>query len=198
MSATNNNNKKANGSSSSTLSAKRKTKKIQEKPKKLNGSLTKFGPAEVVLRSSSSPLAKVYETDEFKTEWDNSVNFHVARNLLHLRRFRKMSQSAVGKIMGTSQSAVARIESAQENITLATLERHIAALKGKFHVSIEPEEHKTHFPDLWWEVTQSGGPWSVKSPGTRPRGYSTGSTLGSGFRSSRTTSTSDGYDAKKI
>lgn len=125
--------------------------------------MTASSEAEVLLRSSSSPLAEVYKTEEFKNEWANDIRFHVARNLLHLRRCRNMSQTAVGKAMGTSQSAVARIESAQENITLDTLQRLTIALKGRFQVSISPQEYQIQERRPWWEFIgpTAQNPWSI-------------------------------------
>jgi transcriptional regulator with XRE-family HTH domain len=118
-------------------------------------------PAEVLSRPSNSRLAEVYKTDEFQNEWSNGVRFQVARNLLHLRRFRKMSQDAVASIMGTSQSAIARIESAQENITVDTLERHIDALRGRLEFSIPPQEHSRSAKNPWWDVPASN-PWAIR------------------------------------
>jgi transcriptional regulator with XRE-family HTH domain len=105
-------------------------------------------------------LAEIYKTEEFKNDWANQVRFHVARNVLHLRRYRRMSQTKVGQTMGTSQSAVARIESGQENITLDTLQRLVVSLKGRFHVSIAPQEYLGHPQPLWWEAIESA-PWSI-------------------------------------
>jgi transcriptional regulator with XRE-family HTH domain len=62
--------------------------------------------------------------------------------------------------MGTSQSAVARIESGQENITLDTLQRMIVALDGKFHVSIRPQEFRCWHETPWWDKP---GSWNLKS-----------------------------------
>jgi len=87
-----------------------------------------------------------------------------------LRRFRGMSQSAVATAMGTSQSAVARIEGAQENITLDTLQRLIVTLKGRFYVSINPQECPVQQKRPWWELVGSptaGNPWSLVGYATR-------------------------------
>jgi transcriptional regulator with XRE-family HTH domain len=54
--------------------------------------------------------------------------------------------------MGTSQSAIARIESGEENITLDTLERLVLALKGRFLVSITPEEMAVQQMRSWWNT----------------------------------------------
>lgn len=119
-------------------------------------SITPSPEVQVVSRSSLSPLVKVYQSPQFQSAWDNDVKFQVARNLLRLRRFRNMSQAKVAKEMGTSQSALARIEAAEENITLGTLQRLIAALRGRLQISIAPEEMPVQSRRPWWEVYQSG------------------------------------------
>jgi transcriptional regulator with XRE-family HTH domain len=146
-------------SSISTQSAKKRTPKTPVTQRKPEKSMTASAPVEVLSRPSSSPLSEIYRSEEFKNAWANDVRFHVAGNLLHLRRYRQMSQGAVGKAMGTSQSAVARIESAQENITLDTLQRMTNALDGRFHVSICPRELRYRREYPWWESL--GGPHSL-------------------------------------
>jgi transcriptional regulator with XRE-family HTH domain len=111
--------------------------------------------AQVVSRSSSSPLAKLYQTPEFQIAWQNDVPLQVARNVLRLRRFRNMSQHRVAAAMGTSQSALARIESGQENITLQTLGRLISALHGRLQLSIQPAELPVHTQRSWWELYET-------------------------------------------
>lgn len=154
---------KKNASSTSTQSARKQTPKNPGRLSKPEESMKASGQAEVVLRRSSSPLAEIYKTEAFKNEWANDVRFHVARNLLHLRRHRHMSQGAVGRAMGTSQSAIARIESAQENITLDTLRRLVVALRGRIHISIPPQEYSLQQKRPWWETPRAGTgvPWSV-------------------------------------
>jgi DNA-binding XRE family transcriptional regulator len=120
-----------------------------------------YGQAEVLSRTSNSPLADVYKTTEFKNEWANDVRFHVARNLLHLRRHREWSQDAVAKATKTSQSAIARIESGQENMTLDTLQRLVVALNGRFQISIQPQEYFCCLQRPWWEIGDSGSGWTV-------------------------------------
>ncbi len=146
---------KTSESSTSMPSVKRRTKKTLATPSEPGASLTKYGQADVLSRPSSSQLADAYETDEFLNEWANDVQFHLARNLLHLRRYRRMSQNSVARAMGTSQSAIARIESGQENITLDTLRRLVVALRGRFYVSIPPQESAPRQIRPWWEVDDS-------------------------------------------
>jgi transcriptional regulator with XRE-family HTH domain len=130
--------------------------------------MTTSQDALVLSRPSPSPLTKVYQSPEFRIEWDNDVAFHVARNVVRLRRLRKMSQTRVANEMRTSQSAVARIESAQENITLSTLQRLIVALKGRLQISISPEEMQLPQLSQWWEMADtknasSTTQWDVKA-----------------------------------
>jgi transcriptional regulator with XRE-family HTH domain len=65
-----------------------------------------------------------------------------------------MSQAEVAEKMNTSQSAVARIEGAEENITLSTLQRLIVALKGRLQISIGPEEMRLARRRPWWEICE--------------------------------------------
>jgi transcriptional regulator with XRE-family HTH domain len=106
---------------------------------------------EVLSRSSSSPLGDLYGTSAFRKEWENDIRFHTARNLVYLRRYRGTSQKALAELVGTSQPAIARIESGQENITLDTLKRIAHALDGRIFVSIHPADHEFHAPRSWWE-----------------------------------------------
>ena len=114
--------------------------------------MTKSKPHTPVLPPASPHLTKLYQSPEFQLELDNDVAFHIARNVLRLRRLRGMSQDKVAKEIATSQSALARIESAQENITLSTLQHLVIALKGRFQVSIAPAEMSFQRSKAWWEV----------------------------------------------
>jgi hypothetical protein len=76
-----------------------------------------------------------------------------------------MSQTSVAHAMGTSQPAIARIETAQENITLETLRRLVVALKGRFHVSMPPAECASGPIRPWWEIDRS--PWTVVAVASR-------------------------------
>lgn len=52
----------------------------------------------------------------------------LARNLVALRMDAGLSQTQLAAMMGTSQSAVARIESGDADLRLSTIERYAAAL----------------------------------------------------------------------
>ena len=159
---------KTNESSMSTRSARNPTKKTRAMPSKPGASLTEYGQAEVLSRPSSSRLADAYKTEEFLNEWANDVQSHVARNLLHLRKYRRISQASVALAIGTSQPAIARIESGLENITMDTLRRLIVALKGRFCVSMPPQEWAPHQVPPWWEMNESvGKTWYMVSYAAR-------------------------------
>ncbi|MEO8097809.1 MAG: helix-turn-helix transcriptional regulator [Acidobacteriota bacterium] len=114
----------------------------------------------MVLRPSSSP-SRLYGTEDFKTAWDNDIRFHVARNLVYLRRCRELSQKSVAGGARTSQSAIARIESGQENLTVDTLQRIVRALDGRFFISIHPNEHYFETPAHWWIAAgMEDQPWT--------------------------------------
>lgn len=73
-----------------------------------------------------------------------------------------MSQASVGKAMGTSQSKIARIESAEENITRDTLERLVRSLGGRVFLSISPSELNVPKPLPWWvALNEEAEPWAV-------------------------------------
>jgi transcriptional regulator with XRE-family HTH domain len=129
-------------------------------------STTSPEPEVVELPRSRSRANEFFESPAFRLQWDNDVKHHLARHLLHLRRYREWSQADVAKRMGTSQSAIARIEAGQENITLATLERLINALQGRFQVSIQPAELNSGRFTPWWEIgdaiASTAIPWTTR------------------------------------
>jgi transcriptional regulator with XRE-family HTH domain len=106
--------------------------------------------------ASPSPLTELFSTESFQLGWDNNLAFHVANHVIHLRQYRGETQMEIAKAMGTSQAKIARIEGGDANITLETIERLVAALRGRLRFAIEPSE--IHFPQMpvWWECALSG------------------------------------------
>ena len=51
-----------------------------------------------------------------------------------------LTQTEVAARMGTSQSAVARLESGEADVRISTLERYAAALERSLDVRLETEE----------------------------------------------------------
>lgn len=144
-------NKLKGESSMSTRSARNRTKKtpqVQNAPRERGSGLQKD---EVALEGSPSPLEALYQDPTFRLEWDNDARFHIAENVIRLRRLRGESQASVATAMNTSQSAVARIENETGNLTIETLTRLATALRGRIHISISPEEMHFSCP-VWWNV----------------------------------------------
>jgi transcriptional regulator with XRE-family HTH domain len=106
---------------------------------------------EVLPRNSSSSLSSLYSSPEFNLSWDNDVKHHISQYLLHLRQYRRESQADVAKKIGTSQSAIAQVETGESNFTANTIERMLGALRGRFLVCILPEEFPYSRPTPWWE-----------------------------------------------
>lgn len=61
-------------------------------------------------------------------------------DLVELRRRQGLSQTEVAARMGTSQSAVARLEAGGGDLRLSTVERYVAALDHRLRLSIERTE----------------------------------------------------------
>ena len=142
--------KKLNKLSTSTRSASNETSKELGTQSGQELSQMESAEPEVVSIGSLSPLEALYATTEFRLSWDNDIRFHIAENLIRLRKLRGLSQAELGAAMGTSQSAVARIEGEEENITLNTLSRMVEALEGRFSISISPAEVDLKLMN-WWE-----------------------------------------------
>jgi transcriptional regulator with XRE-family HTH domain len=62
------------------------------------------------------------------------------RELVSARLGNRLSQTEIAARMGTSQSAVARLESGDLDARLSTLERYAAALGRTVHWQLEPAE----------------------------------------------------------
>lgn len=105
--------------------------------------------------SDLSFLSTEVRSRAFQIEWDNDIREQIGEHLVRLRRFRDMTQKEVADAMGTSQSAVARIETGQENFTADTLRRHVLALKGHFIVSIGPDDVDIPRMLAWWKWTET-------------------------------------------
>jgi transcriptional regulator with XRE-family HTH domain len=143
--------RQTSASSTSLRSAKKVTRNNQRTPRRRAASLPRHSLVESESVDGPSPLAELYERPEFVRGWHNDASFHVAENVLHLRRYRGLKQAEVATAMTTSQSAIARIEGGDDNITLRTLKRLVIALKGRLLISIPPEElAPANLIRRWW------------------------------------------------
>ena len=71
--------------------------------------------------------------DDLKEEFD------LARALIKARAEAHMTQEQVAAAMGTSQAAIARLESGRGTTTTRTLERYARATGTRLRISFEPE-----------------------------------------------------------
>lgn len=73
---------------------------------------------------------------EFKKAWEKSEpEYLLACKLIETRFKKKISQRELAKRMGTSQAAIARVESMNANPSLAFLKRLVEALGCKLSIS---------------------------------------------------------------
>jgi len=145
-----------NQTSESSISSQSANRAMPNKRKTRRGLATSL-PKHSLVESESvdgpSPLTELYEKPAFVRGWSNDASFHVAQNVFHLRKYRRLRQAEVAADMETSQSAIARIEGGDENITLRTLKRLVNTLRGRLIISIPPEEFvPTRLQRGWWET----------------------------------------------
>lgn len=82
-------------------------------------------------------LKELLKDPEFKKEWEDSeVEYQLGRRLIEARLKGRLSQRALAKKVGTSQSVIARIEGMDANPSLSLLKRIAAGLNSKLEISI--------------------------------------------------------------
>jgi DNA-binding XRE family transcriptional regulator len=75
----------------------------------------------------------------FMAEYDAlEAEYALADALIRARAAADMSQHDIAAYMGTSQSAIARLEGGESNPSLATLRRYAAAVGTKLVIGFEP------------------------------------------------------------
>jgi DNA-binding XRE family transcriptional regulator len=84
--------------------------------------------------------ARLLEDPQTRAEYDaQAPEFALAQELIAARIRAGLSQTEVAERMGTSQSAVARLESGRSLPSLRTLERYASATGSRAVVKIEAE-----------------------------------------------------------
>lgn len=74
---------------------------------------------------------------EYKKEYESlETEFEIARELIHARARAHLTQVEVAQRMGTTQSAVARLESGTKSISLRTLKKYAEATGSHLHVRL--------------------------------------------------------------
>jgi len=88
------------------------------------------------LRKYKSVLKENLKEQKFKEEYNKlEKDFSIAREVLELRKKRNMTQLELAKLIGTSQPAIARLESGNyENLSLSFLKKVASALGAEAEV----------------------------------------------------------------
>ncbi len=66
------------------------------------------------------------------------LELQVAAKIHALRRKRRLSQSQLARLLGTKQSAIARLEGGGDNITISRLQRIASLLGAQLTIKFEP------------------------------------------------------------
>jgi DNA-binding XRE family transcriptional regulator len=87
-----------------------------------------------------SELKKRWMADpEFRKEYEKAdEEFAVIEALIRARINAKLSQAELAKRIGTTQSAIARLEGGGVSPSLATLRRYAKATGTKMHIELRP------------------------------------------------------------
>lgn len=94
--------------------------------------MRKFIPVEEVAKEWMKDPAFVAAYDALEDE------FAMASALIKARRDADMTQEQVARAMGTTQAAVARLESGRTTPSTRTLERFAKATRTRLRISFEP------------------------------------------------------------
>lgn len=85
-----------------------------------------------------------FKDPEFRKAYDDlEEEFALAQALIKARADANMTQEDVAAAMGTTQTAVARLESGRSMPSTRTLQRFAKATRTRLRVSFEPEEPET-------------------------------------------------------
>ncbi len=66
------------------------------------------------------------------------MELEVAAKIHALRRKRGLSQQQLARLLGTQQSAIARLEGGGENISLARLQKIASLLRAQVKIELKP------------------------------------------------------------
>lgn len=80
---------------------------------------------------------RLMNNPEFKAEYERAdVEFAIVEALVRARTKAKMSQAEVAKKLGTSQSAIARLEGGGVSPSISTLKRYADATGSKLQIDL--------------------------------------------------------------
>ncbi|MFI5345994.1 MAG: helix-turn-helix domain-containing protein [Elusimicrobiota bacterium] len=93
-------------------------------------------------RSASVSLDEVFSISEKDPKWAAAyekagIEVRVAIQIAKARQKENLTQGQLAKAIGTTQSAISRIEGADQNLTLATLSKIADALHSELVVRLQ-------------------------------------------------------------
>lgn len=95
------------------------------------------------LRTSSEVLKDHLKDKDFREEWNRTALARaVAIRIVAYRSDHSLSQTALARIVGMQQPAIARLETGEKNPTLETISRLAQALNIEFLLSIAPDRKR--------------------------------------------------------
>jgi DNA-binding XRE family transcriptional regulator len=88
-------------------------------------------------KTLSRMKAELMNDQEFRREYKSlEEEFTVAAQLIEARMKANLTQEEVARLMGTTQSAVARLESGQPQPSLRSLRRYASAVGGRLEIRL--------------------------------------------------------------
>jgi DNA-binding XRE family transcriptional regulator len=82
---------------------------------------------------------ELMKNPEFRKEYNNlEPEFTIARSLIEARARSGLTQQEVAKRMGTTQSAVARLERGHPLPSITSLKKYASATNSKLNISLVP------------------------------------------------------------
>jgi len=80
---------------------------------------------------------KLMDNPEFRQEYEKAdTEFRLIETLVHARTKAKLSQAELAKRIGTTQSAIARLEGGGVSPSLSTLRRYAEATGAKLEINL--------------------------------------------------------------
>ncbi|WP_337183240.1 helix-turn-helix transcriptional regulator [Shinella sp.] len=80
---------------------------------------------------------KLMDNPEFRQEYEKAdAEFGLIETLVHARTKAKLSQAEIAKRIGTTQSAIARLEGGGVSPSLSTLRRYAEATGAKLEINL--------------------------------------------------------------
>lgn len=89
------------------------------------------------MKTAGEVLAEDLQDPEFREEWERTaLAREVANRVVAYRAEHNLSQEALGRLLGISQPAVARIEAGEHEPSLLRLKQLSRCLDMEFHIDI--------------------------------------------------------------